>query len=97
MPQLISPFYCQWSFGLIPIFGYFELGCNEYSYALPFAIHISVKYIPRIQMLSYRVCVCSTLGNSLALSIKGDAPIYTLVYEHSCYFPSWPILVVIHL
>lgn len=79
MPQLISPFHCQWSFGLIPIFGYFELGCYEYSYALPFAIHISVKYIPRIQMLSYRVHICSTLDNSLALSIKGDVPIYTRV------------------
>lgn len=96
MPQLIYPFFCQWSFGLIPIFGYVEFSCCEYSSAFLFAAHISLKYIPIIRMLSYRVCICSILDNSLALSTKVDVPIYTSVYEHSCCYTFWPTLDVIY-
>lgn len=81
MPQLFSPFYCKWSFGLILIFGYFELGCYEYSYAFLSTTHISVKYIPRIKMFSYRVHICSTLDNSVILSTKVDVTVYTSVYD----------------
>ena len=79
-------FYCQRSSGLIPIFGYSEFSCYEYSSVLLSAAHISAKYIPRIRVLSYRVCIFSTFGNRLALSTKGDILICTPVYEHSCCY-----------
>lgn len=76
-----SPFHCQWSFELILIFGYFELGCHEYSCAFLFTAHVSVRYTPRIKVFNYRARIRSTLANSLTLSTKVDTPAYTSVCD----------------
>ena len=79
-PQLISPFHCQWSFGLILIFGYFELGCCEYSCALLFTARILSGILLELKC-SVVGCICVQLWLSLTLSTKVDTLTYTSVCD----------------